>query len=52
MVSMKVVRFPSKVPVHREYQLLCFRSMPMNMKANLRLLEVRPMYSCYIGCNK
>ena len=36
MVSMEVVRFPSKVPVHRAHQLLCFRGMPMNAKADLK----------------
>ena len=39
MVSMKVVRFSSKVPVHRVNQLLCFGGMPMITK------EVKPMYS-------
>ena len=36
MVSMKVVRFPSRVPVHGAHQLLCFRGMPMNAKADLK----------------
>ena len=28
MVSMEVMRFPSKMPVHGAYQLLCFGSVP------------------------
>ena len=37
MVSMEVMRFPSKVPAHGAYQLLCFGGMSMNTKANLSL---------------
>ena len=36
MVSMEVVRSPSKVPLHGAYQLLCFGGMPMNAKVNLK----------------
>ena len=36
MVSMEVVQFFSKVPVHWAHQLLCFRGMPMNTKADLK----------------
>ena len=34
MVSMEVVRFPSKLPVHRAHQLLCFGGMLMNAKVD------------------
>ena len=40
MVSMKALRFPSKVPVATRAYQLCFGGMPMNTKAD-RLFEVR-----------
>ena len=36
MGSMKVVQFPSKVPVHRAHQLFCFGGMPMKAIVDLK----------------
>ena len=53
MVSMEVMRFPSKVLVHRLHQLLCFRGMPMNAKVDLKTVGSEAYeHICYIGCNK
>ena len=50
MVSMEVMRFPSKVPVHGAYQLLCFGSVPMNTKANLKTVgsEAYVQFSTFV----
>ena len=47
MVCMKVVRFPSKVLVHRAYQLLCFGGMPMNVKEDLKT-EAYVQFSTFV----
>ena len=43
-------RVISKVPVHRAYQLLCFRGMPMNTKANLKTVgsEAYVQFSTFV----
>ena len=53
MVSIEVVRFPSKVPVHGAHQLLCFRGMPMNTKVNLKTVgsEAYVQFSTLVTCN-
>ena len=50
MVSMEVVQFPSKVPVHGAYQLLCFGGMPMNTRANLKTVgsEAYVQFSTFV----
>ena len=50
MVSMEVMRFPSKLPVHGAYQLLCFGSVPMNTKANLKTVgsEAYVQFSTFV----
>ena len=54
MVSIEVVRFPSKVPVHGTYQLLCLGGMPMNMKANLKTVgsEAYVQFSTIVTINE
>ena len=50
MVSMEVVRFPSKVPVHGVHQLLCFGGMPMNAKVDLKTVgsEAYVQFSTFV----
>ena len=55
MVPMEVVQFPSKVPVHKVHQLLCFRGMPMNAKADLKTVGSEAyvvFHTFYVGYNK
>ena len=50
MVSMEVVRFPSKVPIQGAHQLLCFGDMPMNAKVDLKTVgsEAYVQFSTFV----